>query len=72
MTSSNSTRSSAGEYREHQPFSRGQRRRALSSRRYDGTGYPQEGPDELPLSAAILAVADTYDAIITDRPYRAG
>ncbi|NLI52786.1 MAG: HD domain-containing protein [Clostridiales bacterium] len=41
-------------------------------RRYDGTGYPQEGPDELPLSAAILAVADTYDAIITDRPYRAG
>ena len=27
---------------------------------------------ELPLSAAILAVADTYDAIISDRPYRAG
>ncbi len=43
-------------------------------RRYDGTGYPTEGPGpgELPLSAAILAVADTYDAIITDRPYRAG
>lgn len=43
-------------------------------RRYDGTGYPPEGPaaGELPLSAAILAVADTYDAIITDRPYRAG
>ena len=42
--------------------------------RYDGTGYPEEGPaaGELPLSAAILAVADTYDAIITDRPYRAG
>ena len=29
-------------------------------------------PGELPLSAAILAVADTYDAIISDRPYRAG
>ncbi len=43
-------------------------------RRYDGEGYPQDGPGagELPLSAAILAVADTYDAIISDRPYRAG
>jgi hypothetical protein len=43
-------------------------------RRYDGSGYPPEGPaaGELPLSAAILAVADTYDAIISDRPYRAG
>lgn len=43
-------------------------------RRFDGTGYPPEGPvsGELPLSAAILAVADTYDAIISDRPYRAG
>lgn len=43
-------------------------------RRFDGTGYPQEGPatGNLPLSAAILAVADTYDAIISDRPYRAG
>ena len=43
-------------------------------RRYDGTGYPEEGPPAgmLPLSAAILSVADTYDAIISDRPYRAG
>ncbi|MDD4312356.1 MAG: HD domain-containing protein, partial [Eubacteriales bacterium] len=43
-------------------------------RRFDGTGYPPEGPASggLPLSAAILAVADTYDAIISDRPYRAG
>lgn len=42
--------------------------------RYDAAGYPEEGPEagELPLSAAILAVADTYDAIISDRPYRAG
>ncbi len=42
--------------------------------RYDGAGYPEEGPlpGELPRSAAILAVADTYDAIITDRPYRNG
>jgi len=43
-------------------------------RRYDGTGYPKEGPayGELPLAAAILAVADCYDAMITDRPYRKG
>ena len=43
-------------------------------RRYDGTGYPEDGPPagELPLSAAILAVADCYDAMITDRPYRKG
>lgn len=42
--------------------------------RYDAAGYPEEGPveGELPLSAAILAVADTYDAIISDRPYRKG
>jgi len=43
-------------------------------KRYDGMGYPDEGPTKgkLPLAAAILAVADTYDAIISDRPYRAG
>lgn len=41
-------------------------------RRYDGKGYPAEADsvDKLPLSAAILAVADCYDAIISDRPYR--
>jgi HD-GYP domain-containing protein (c-di-GMP phosphodiesterase class II) len=41
--------------------------------RYDGAGYPQglKG-DEIPMVAAIIAVADTYDAMITDRPYRAG
>ncbi|MDI6784959.1 MAG: HD domain-containing protein [bacterium] len=35
----------------------------------------QFGAEEMkaiPLGAAIIAVADTYDAIITDRPYRAG
>lgn len=39
---------------------------------YDGRGYPQNGPGpgNLPLAAAILAVADTYDAITSDRPYR--
>jgi HD-GYP domain-containing protein (c-di-GMP phosphodiesterase class II) len=40
---------------------------------YDGTGYPDglKGED-IPLIAAIIAVADTFDAITTDRPYRKG
>jgi len=41
--------------------------------RYDGKGYPDglKG-EEIPLMARILAVADTYDAITSDRPYRKG
>jgi putative two-component system response regulator len=39
--------------------------------RYDGTGYPDRlSGSQIPLSAKILAVADTYDAIISGRPYR--
>lgn len=39
--------------------------------RYDGTGYPSgiSGKD-IPIEARIVAVADVYDALITDRPYR--
>jgi putative nucleotidyltransferase with HDIG domain len=38
---------------------------------YDGSGYPRglKG-DEIPLGARIFAVADTLDAITSDRPYR--
>ena len=38
---------------------------------YDGTGYPEglKG-EQIPLIASIIAVADTYDAITTDRSYR--
>ncbi|MFA5361862.1 MAG: HD domain-containing phosphohydrolase [Candidatus Omnitrophota bacterium] len=41
--------------------------------RYDGTGYPQglKGED-IPIMAAIIAVADSFDAMTTDRPYRSG
>ncbi len=40
---------------------------------YDMSGYPtQDLPEELPLSAAIVAVADSYDAMTSTRPYRAG
>ncbi|HEX2085803.1 MAG TPA: diguanylate cyclase [Solirubrobacteraceae bacterium] len=39
--------------------------------RYDGTGYPDRlAGEEIPLSARILAVADTLDAITSERPYR--
>jgi HD-GYP domain-containing protein (c-di-GMP phosphodiesterase class II) len=41
--------------------------------RVDGKGYPDGlGGDHLPLVARIIAVADTYDAMTTSRPYRAG
>jgi putative nucleotidyltransferase with HDIG domain len=38
---------------------------------YDGSGYPRglKG-EEIPLGSRIFAIADTLDAIISDRPYR--
>ncbi len=39
--------------------------------RYDGQGYPGKlKGEEIPLGARILAVADSYDAMSSDRPYR--
>ncbi|KPL88679.1 hypothetical protein SE16_05875 [Ardenticatena maritima] len=40
---------------------------------WDGTGYPEglKG-EEIPLMARIFMVADTYDAITSDRPYQKG
>jgi hypothetical protein len=39
--------------------------------RIDGSGYPRGlRGDEIPLEARILAVADTYDVLISNRPYR--
>ncbi|MCS7281172.1 MAG: response regulator [Desulfobacterota bacterium] len=41
--------------------------------RYDGKGYPDHlSSDEIPIGARILAVCDSYDAMVTDRPYRKG
>jgi putative nucleotidyltransferase with HDIG domain len=38
---------------------------------YDGSGYPRKlKHDEIPLGARIFAIADTLDAITSDRPYR--
>jgi putative nucleotidyltransferase with HDIG domain len=41
--------------------------------RWDGSGYPDAlRGEEIPLGARIVAVADTYDAIVSDRPYSSG
>lgn len=41
--------------------------------RYDGAGYPEGlAGSDIPFGARIFAVADTLDAITSDRPYRAG
>ncbi|HEV2218238.1 MAG TPA: HD-GYP domain-containing protein [Candidatus Dormibacteraeota bacterium] len=39
--------------------------------RMDGSGYPHGlASAEIPIEARIVAVADTYDVLTTDRPYR--
>jgi HD-GYP domain-containing protein (c-di-GMP phosphodiesterase class II) len=38
---------------------------------WDGTGYPDGlAGERIPLGARIISVADTIDALLTDRPYR--
>ncbi len=38
--------------------------------RYDGSGYHPNKGEDIPLEARILAVADVYDTLTSDRPYR--
>ena len=45
---------------------------AYHHERWDGTGYKGLQGEEIPMGARIIAVADTYDAIVTDRAYRKG
>ncbi|PKL75736.1 MAG: two-component system response regulator, partial [Candidatus Melainabacteria bacterium HGW-Melainabacteria-1] len=41
--------------------------------RFDGKGYPDRlSGEEIPIGSRILAVADTYDAMTSDRAYRKG
>lgn len=54
------------------PFLRYAREIAYSHQeKWDGSGYPQglKG-EEIPLSARLMAVADVYDALISDRVYK--
>jgi putative nucleotidyltransferase with HDIG domain len=39
--------------------------------RFDGSGYPDRlAGAEIPIGARIIAVADTFDAVTSERPYR--
>lgn len=41
--------------------------------RWDGRGYPDGlAGEDIPLAARVFSVADTFDALTTDRPYRPG
>jgi len=38
--------------------------------KYDGTGYESVAGEKIPIEARILALADAYDTLTSDRPYR--
>jgi HD-GYP domain-containing protein (c-di-GMP phosphodiesterase class II) len=43
---------------------------AYHHERWDGSGYKGLRGEEIPVGARIIAVTDTFDAIVTDRAYR--
>jgi len=56
------------------PGLRGVSRQVIASHheRWDGTGYPRgQAGTEIPHAARIFALADAFDAMTNDRPYRA-
>ena len=38
--------------------------------KFDGSGYNPKTGEEIPLAARIISVADVYDSLTSDRPYR--
>jgi putative nucleotidyltransferase with HDIG domain len=40
--------------------------------KFDGSGYHSTKGEDIPVEARILSVADVYDALVSDRPYRKG
>jgi HD domain/Domain of unknown function (DUF4118) len=45
---------------------------ACHQERWDGAGLHRMAGERIPLGARIIAVAETYDAVVMDRPYRKG
>ena len=44
-----------------------------SHERWDGSGYPDGlAGEEIPIGSRIIAVCDAFDAMVTERPYKAG
>jgi putative nucleotidyltransferase with HDIG domain len=59
--------------RQHREFARGTEIVRHHHERWDGAGYPLGLKEHaIPWGARIVAVADSYDAMTTDRPYRRG
>jgi HD-GYP domain-containing protein (c-di-GMP phosphodiesterase class II) len=40
--------------------------------KFDGSGYHPTKGEDIPIEARIISVADVYDSLISDRPYRKG
>lgn len=40
--------------------------------KFDGSGYHPNRGEDIPIEARIISVADVYDALVSDRPYRKG
>ncbi|HLJ66712.1 MAG TPA: HD-GYP domain-containing protein [Chloroflexota bacterium] len=59
--------------RRHSDFSRGAAIVLHHHERWDGEGYPHRlRGTEIPFGARVIAVADSFDAMTSDRPYRRG
>jgi putative nucleotidyltransferase with HDIG domain len=57
----------------HRDFARGVALVRHHHESWDGTGYPDRLKGaEIPFGARVIAVADSYDAMTSDRPYRKG
>jgi HD-GYP domain-containing protein (c-di-GMP phosphodiesterase class II) len=40
--------------------------------KFDGSGYHPTKGQQIPVEAMVISVADVYDSLVSDRPYRKG